>query len=154
MGDLRFSDAVVNAGFITAAINHTSTGGLRNTSTRFYLMKGTPPNQSELNAATNNFRSTDRLIALIPYNYTTASGNIITLDFISGPAAATGTATWWYWDAEPSQASATVATIRMSGTVTTNGGGGDLTMASVDVVSGETVGVGVINLEILQSYTY
>lgn len=83
-------------------------------------------------AATGTLLAT---ITLIDPAFGAASSGVATVaDPVAVTAVATGTATWWRGlDSSP----ATVC----DGNITVTGGGGDLTLATVDIVSGMSVDV-------------
>lgn len=153
MSDIKYSDAAI-AQIVTFGTGSTSAGGLITSVARFYLMKGIIPDQVEFDAAGANFRSADRLVTFSGLqSFTSASGNVITLDITTANAIASGTATWFYWDADPTATTTEKAT-RYTGSVSANGGGGDLTMADNIITNGDLIGIGQINLTLPQTYTY
>lgn len=155
MPTLNFSDELSRFGLLVEGIADNVSGGLDSSTCRFFLMKGTIPNQGELDAAGSDFRATDRIVYLNAdiRDITTTSGRITTLGFHEATASQAATATWFYWDGYPAYSNSS-ACARLVGSVTSTGGGGDLTMASNVIANGQVVGMGPISLEMPQEYTY
>ncbi len=153
MSTLNFSNALTNNGLLTQGVSYV-VDGLDSSTCRFYLMQGTIPTQGELDVGSANFRSSDRIVYKNSNltTLTTTSGKITTLGFHEATASQSATATWFYWDGDPASSSGAIT--RLVGSVTNNGGGGDLTMASNVITIGQVVGIGPVSLEMPQAYTY
>ena len=154
MPDLKFSDDVVQNGLIGVLGLGSTAGGYKDNGGLFYLMKGTIPTQGEFDNLGSNWRSTDRLWTDSNIdNIVTLGANTISISFRNLNAIATGTATWFYWDGE-SATNSSGTTARLLGSITVTGGGGDLTMGDVNLVSGQPYAIGPIVLTIPALYTY
>ena len=95
------------------------------------IRSGTRP-ASANEAATGTLLATVTLID--PAFGAASSGAATVADPVSVTAAATGTATWW-------RGLDSNAAVVCDGKVTATGGGGDLTLATVELVSGFTVDI-------------
>ncbi len=154
MPNLRFSDNLVQNGLIGNAGLGSTNDGFKDNTTEFYMMQNTIPTQTEFDNAGSSFRLSDRLWRDTNADViTTLGSNTISISFRELNASATGIATWFYWDAVPSSLT-TASTARIIGSISITGGSGDLTMADVNIVSGQPYSIGPIVLTIPASYTY
>ena len=154
MPDLKFSDELVENGLI----GNTGIGGIndgfKDNESSFHIMKGVIPTQNEFNNAGSNFRAADRLWNDDNIdNIVSLGANTISISFRELAAAVTGTATWFFWEGRVASV-ANIPTSRIIGSVTIIGGGGDLTMADVNFVNGQSYAIGPIVLTIPALYTY
>lgn len=130
--------------------------GLESTAASIQIMKGVIPTQTQLNNITHPFRSTDVLISVNPSNVMTA----VSLTFetliwnikTNIVASQTGTASWFLWFGTTGQSVVTGAAI--VGTITAAGGGGDMTLTDVNIVSGSLYTFGPAQFNFSRDFTY
>lgn len=160
MGTIRFSSSGSSLGAVgvllgTQGLFH-SIYGYDNSSSRIFLMKGSMPLQSEFDVTGISFRSSDRLVEFLVES---GSGDTIAdyandrilSTYTEAQASASGTATWFMWDAIPTS---DTEVAKIAGTVSVTGGGGDLQMSTVNIISGQIYACGPVALNFPTTWTY
>lgn len=154
MATIRISDRAMWVGPITYGVAQSSTYAVFGSgSRRFYLMKGTPPTQSEFLEPGANFRETDRLATYSGFPFQKTSPNLVTITQFEILPTASGTVTWIYLDNSPTSSTITTSS-RVALTVTGVGGGGDVEITNPSVTAGQAILVGPITFQLAQEYTY
>ena len=141
MATIKFSNAFLYN------IYDSTTSGLRTSNWWFGVYKGTIPSSSELSTGTRayNFRTSD---ILIPWdgrpasNYASYSNGLLTFN-PTGPisiqtATASGTASWFFYMGGTVSVYSMDECSVVAGTISGPGGGGDLIIGDVNVVSGKS----------------
>lgn len=158
MGTFRYTTQLA----VDMLVHNNARVGLGNTSwtdrslrgniAAFYIMKGTIPTQAELDLADYNFRSADRLIkkdvnstTLAPFD---GANFLIKMNFEQETAIAGGTASWFIW--QGSRSSSTVHSPMFIGTITLPGGGGEMSLTNLNIVSGQPYNIGPASFEFSQ----
>lgn len=136
---------------------------------RFCIMKGTVP--TDFSTLTSfNARSADMLITFDPTRFSSSSGTSAFSPTVAGAnpanistiyinASASGTATWFWWFTTPLGSfntfnNAVVPYHQIVGTVGLSGSGADLTIPSVNIVTGSPYRIYNYRLQIPASWTF
>jgi hypothetical protein len=126
--------------------------------TRFQIMQGTVPTDfSTLTAGTS--RSTDVLLS-IPLTYGNFSivspytSYIIDTGTSIISASTTGVATWFWLFGSNTSGTFASTVMQLIGTITPTGGGGDIELASVNIVAGNPFKLGNFTINVDTTYTY
>ena len=135
--------------------NATGSLSLKSSNARFYVMKGAVPTQGELDLGTNSFRNADILITKAVNSASTApfdpNNFLIKMNFTPITAAQGGTASWFLWQGS----FATSGFPMFIGTITLPGGGGEMSLTDLNIVSGQVYNIGPASFEFSQrDYTF
>jgi len=155
---INMANIKLQSNFTETITDASGLGGTRymdRVGSSFSIMQGIIPTQNELDAAINDFRSADILVNFDVQSSISYAPEIakVIIRNVTETATASGTATWWYWDAYP--AGTTIDSgIRLAGTVSAIGGGGELEVSDVSITSGQVYRIGTVSFTFPQYYTY
>ncbi len=135
----------------TGGLTATNNAGLRRAGGLLKIMKGTIPTQSQIDNADSVFRDVDVLTSFTSSTITGASNGNLTWNQQMVTATATGTAAWFYWHGVTNIA--TYKTI-VVGTITIPGGGGDMSLTDLNIISGQTYALGPATFAIPREYNF
>lgn len=145
----------INSGIDAGGGSHTSTflenlmgmGYAPSASKGLYLYKGAMPTNAEIDTYiaaapltvpdTGLFRNADRLLSVTPSTQSLAQGSILH-SFSPKAASASGIATWFLFGVYAISTYAARPSYFVVGSITEIGGGGDIELPDVNIVSGTT----------------